>query len=419
MKLYHGSKKIVSMPICDHKDDKKDFGEGFYATESEELAREWASADENGGIINVYELDTDDLSIIDLCSDEQDILKWLAIILSNRIIPLLSPSETKRRDKIIREYLPDITEADMIKGYRADDSVFTLCRSFVSGDISSEELINIIKAEYPGEQVLLRTEKALSQLDHETYDIVDGSFYYPARIKRDHSFRRSVLNLSDTTFISSYPEIYLKDAMRCMGELMAYSSSENTEMTEDTLLKMFIVSGYASRFESGDPFIISGMSGAELFYSIIETCGEERYYRNTNEILPENDNSYKCGRLLAYFQWKSKMSFSDILTSISFARLLSLSDELLPLPISEACVIIDQKIRERASGATKLQAYRKRLGLSQKDLAAYSGVNIRTLQQYEIGDKNINRAAADKVYALSRALHCSNSCILENSINPT
>ena len=52
MKLYHGSKKIVSMPSCDQNNEHSDFGRGFYAAESEELAREWAAADEKGGFVN-------------------------------------------------------------------------------------------------------------------------------------------------------------------------------------------------------------------------------------------------------------------------------------------------------------------------------------------------------------------------------
>lgn len=56
---------------------------------------------------------------------------------------------------------------------------------------------------------------------------------------------------------------------------------------------------------------------------------------------------------------------------------------------------------------TKLQEKRKEAGLSQSQLAAKSGISLRTLQHYEIGDKNIRKAAVETVLALAEALGCS------------
>lgn len=55
---------------------------------------------------------------------------------------------------------------------------------------------------------------------------------------------------------------------------------------------------------------------------------------------------------------------------------------------------------------TKLQQKRKETGLSQSQLAAKSGVPLRTLQHYEIGDKDIRKAAVETVLALAEALGC-------------
>ena len=420
MKVYHGSKKIVSMPFCDHKGNRKDFGKGFYATESEIHAREWAAADENGGFLNIYELDTDSLEILDLCGNDEDIFKWLALILSNRILPAFSPEERDIRDDIIREHLPDIRNTDVIKGYRADDSIFSFCRAYIRGDISADELAEAVRYRDDGEEVLLRTERAFENLEFISYENVDGNIYYPARMKRDISLRLSFSTDSDSAIDRSYPRTYLDDAMRCLGELAALSAAAAPDFTEDSVLRMFIASGYASRFETGDPFITGGMSGAELLLRIIDKCGlndkaeESPDLSSAPGITDENRISYECGRLLACYQWYSSMPFAEIISAMSFARLISIYEDIRELPLDNACAFIDIKIRERASAPTRLQACRKRLGLSQKELAAYSGVNLRTLQQYETGDKDINRAAADKVNALSRALYCSMPCVLEN-----
>jgi len=58
------------------------------------------------------------------------------------------------------------------------------------------------------------------------------------------------------------------------------------------------------------------------------------------------------------------------------------------------------------NATNRLQAYRKGLGMTQAELAADSGVNLRTLQQYESGAKSISRASAESVIALATVLHC-------------
>ena len=55
--------------------------------------------------------------------------------------------------------------------------------------------------------------------------------------------------------------------------------------------------------------------------------------------------------------------------------------------------------------ATKLQELRKNIGYSQRELAEKSGVNLRTLQQYELKAKDINKAATT-LLALSKTLGC-------------
>ena len=55
---------------------------------------------------------------------------------------------------------------------------------------------------------------------------------------------------------------------------------------------------------------------------------------------------------------------------------------------------------------TKLQKKRQEAKLSQSQLAKKSGISLRTLQHYEIGDKDIRKAAVEKVIALADALEC-------------
>lgn len=61
-----------------------------------------------------------------------------------------------------------------------------------------------------------------------------------------------------------------------------------------------------------------------------------------------------------------------------------------------------------------LKEQRQKANLSQSELAAISGVNVRTIQQYENGARDINGAKLDTLCTLALALNCKVYDILEN-----
>lgn len=60
-----------------------------------------------------------------------------------------------------------------------------------------------------------------------------------------------------------------------------------------------------------------------------------------------------------------------------------------------------------------LKEYRTKSGMSQSQLAEASGVNVRMIQYYEQGVKDINKASGETLYKLSRALGCKMEGLLE------
>ncbi|MGN0714680.1 MAG: helix-turn-helix domain-containing protein, partial [Anaerovoracaceae bacterium] len=74
--------------------------------------------------------------------------------------------------------------------------------------------------------------------------------------------------------------------------------------------------------------------------------------------------------------------------------------------------IVNRRIR-RVNPPTRLQTQRKICGYSQRELAEKVGVNLRTLQQYEIRAKDINKAAGATLLALSKTLGCRMEDLLE------
>lgn len=63
------------------------------------------------------------------------------------------------------------------------------------------------------------------------------------------------------------------------------------------------------------------------------------------------------------------------------------------------------RVREYAKN--RLKKFREASGLSQSKLAEASGVNVRMIQYYEQGVKDINKAEAITVYRLAKALDCT------------
>ena len=63
----------------------------------------------------------------------------------------------------------------------------------------------------------------------------------------------------------------------------------------------------------------------------------------------------------------------------------------------------------------KLQEVRKAAGLSQSELAKLSGVNVRTIQEYEYGRKIVDTAKISITVALAEALQVPMSELLEDT----
>lgn len=203
---------------------------------------------------------------------------------------------------------------------------------------------------------------------------------------------------------SAYDEIYLDDAMRNMGEMMDYVVNQcNIDM--DVFFSMFINSGIGSLFEMGHPKYVAGCSGIELAWTVMERVGMDIDY-NVEVVEYDCSPQYWCGWIMAYYQWYTKRPFYNIMEYISFGEIEQLY-YVLHETSEEKCVeVISNRIKNKVSKISELQSLRRLCGYSQRILAEKSGVNLRTLQQYEIGAKNINNASFKTVMALAKALGC-------------
>lgn len=62
----------------------------------------------------------------------------------------------------------------------------------------------------------------------------------------------------------------------------------------------------------------------------------------------------------------------------------------------------------------KLKYIRNKKGMTRKELSEKSGINIRTIEGYEQGNRDIEMAYIDTLLSLSISLECKISDLLEN-----
>ena len=191
--IYHGSSKVIKQPLFGEGKKYNDYGRGFYCTKDIELAKEWACTEDIQGYANKYELNLTDLKILDLSNNKYNILNWLAILMENRIVNLSTPLQKQARDYLIKNFLPDYKNYDVIIGYRADDAYFSFARAFVSNEISLSQLNIAMKLGKLGLQYCLKTKKAFNNLHFIDSIIADNSIYHIKKTNRDNAAKNDYL----------------------------------------------------------------------------------------------------------------------------------------------------------------------------------------------------------------------------------
>lgn len=215
----------------------------------------------------------------------------------------------------------------------------------------------------------------------------------------------------------AYAETYLNDAQNNLGDMMDYAV-HTCKYQADDFFAFFLLSGVSEEFERGNPKFVAGMSGAELAAEVnFRICG--RYLAAAPPAILEDSAERWLGRAVAYCQWHSCCHFREIAAVLPFSEALKLYPKLREDGIESFAEEISRRLMRRAAvGASALARIRKGCGMSQKRLAATSGVALRMIQLYEQKQNDINRAQAAALRQLARALHCEMEDLLEPEVTP-
>lgn len=195
------------------------------------------------------------------------------------------------------------------------------------------------------------------------------------------------------------------------GRLCVYLKQVRHEEPEN-FFRLFRISGLQKDWDESGRKLCAKMEPGELYSAVLKRLGMTKENELPEEELPSDEKTLWAGNLLDYIQRKTGKSFSSILEDISFHELEVLYEPLKAFSAEQSFQVIREKIRQKGK-KTWIQRIRRRRGLSQRELAEKSGVNLRTLQQYEIRDKDIEKAAAGKLLAMARVLSCRPEELME------
>lgn len=187
--VYHGSSKIIEKPILGMGNPNNDYGLGFYCTENEELAKEWACSSESDGYANKYSLDLTGLSVLSLTNGEYNILNWLFVLLENRQFRISGDIATQAKEYIFDNFAIDYKKYDVIKGYRADDAYFSFANAFLNNTISISQLEKAMVLGKLGEQVVAISQKAFDAFEFIEATVAPNEMYLPKKMARDSAAR--------------------------------------------------------------------------------------------------------------------------------------------------------------------------------------------------------------------------------------
>lgn len=210
--------------------------------------------------------------------------------------------------------------------------------------------------------------------------------------------------------IHAYDSVYLDKARTALGRMLDFAVYDLRYDLED-FFSLFIASGAARRFERGDFTLIVGMSGVELAYKVLELSGKEQK-RIKPQYTADRSEEYWVGWALAYYQWETALSFEEIVRCVPVKDIQRLYSPYHEMDIRQFRDKMTELIRV-AKPETNLKLLRQKAGLRQWELAEQSGVPVRTIQQYEQRRKNINKAQAEYLVMLSKALCCTVEDLME------
>jgi len=209
MKLFFGSNQLIRVPTFGKGNPANDYGLGLYLTPEMDMARPWASKFPSGGFAITYDVDLSSLRVLNLAnSGEEAILRWITLLVEHRFDRLQRARYQERVEELIRRYGMNLSQYDVIIGYRADDSYFRYATDFLANTLSIDVLAEAMKLGKLGTQVVLKSKEAFQKVSFVSAEEVP----HDSRYERFRSFTLDQYHALKTT--DSDKNTFIRDILR-------------------------------------------------------------------------------------------------------------------------------------------------------------------------------------------------------------
>lgn len=210
--------------------------------------------------------------------------------------------------------------------------------------------------------------------------------------------------------IHAYDEMCLNKAKTTLSAMFDYAVND-CGYDADWFADLFVKTGLAKQFETGNPSVVMGMSGIEIAQKIIFEVYQEDEFTAVSQTVDKSPE-YWAGWALAAFQWYGAYRFKDIFERVKMSSVVHMYPLYHEMDIMQFYDAMNKKMTE-ITLETKLKKIREAKGISQSKLAELSGVGLRSIQMYEQQKNDIDKAQAKTLYRLSRVLGCEIEDLLE------
>ena len=122
--------------------------------------------------------------------------------------------------------------------------------------------------------------------------------------------------------IHAYDEIYTDSAQKILGHAVDYAVM-TLDIDADIFGNAYAVSDAAIQFGAGNPKYVAGMNGCELARIVLNEA-HIPYPDSEDAMYLDKSPEYWAGWALAYYQWFSGHSFSEILSTVPLSRLIDM-----------------------------------------------------------------------------------------------
>ena len=159
--------------------------------------------------------------------------------------------------------------------------------------------------------------------------------------------------------MSAYDELYLADAMTELACFFDFAvndyGAEGSEVAE-----LFAVSAVGREFGRGNPRVLGGLSGVELFWELSHELGYGDARGTEPRFRFEKTPDYWAGWVVARAQWELGVTFGELFSAVPYDTVVGMYHPYHEADESKFVQLAARRVeRERLSGPTRLAALRR------------------------------------------------------------